>query len=143
VEGSVHCFEVTEADRPGRKRNEEYKTESEDQQTRPLREDEWTTSEEYQRVIQKLCYVKTGKPYAPTTNLVVWSNAFGICDDHLMNGRWWQEACHIATQTFKAVFVHHQDDIFRVDTLVPSKRTQRAMAEKVFVRAGRQADLFN
>ena len=86
-------FEITEADRLGRRRTEEYQSELLLTETRLLGEEEWTTAFDYRTVVKAIVRNKSVKCYDDCHGLIVWSNAFGIADDEAITPSWWSEAC--------------------------------------------------
>ena len=101
-------FEITEADRPGRRRTEEYRTDPA-MGTRLLNDDEWTTAFDYKAVVDALVRKKSTKRYDNCHGLIVWSNAFGITDHEAINPIWWSEACRSGWVSFREIWVHHRD----------------------------------
>lgn len=102
-------FEITEADRPGRRRTEEYRTELFPTEMRLLEEDEWTTAFDYKAVIEAAVRKKSAKRYDKCHGLIVWSNAFGITDDEAITALWWSEACALGWKNFREIWVHHRN----------------------------------
>lgn len=101
-------FEITEADRPGRRRTEEYRNELFTKETRLLNDDEWTTAIDYKAVIEAIVRKKSTKRYDNCYGLIVWSNAFGITDDEEISPAWWSEACTSGWDSFREIWVHHR-----------------------------------
>jgi len=102
-------FEITEADRPGRRRTEEYRVEFLPTEARLLGEDEWTTASNYKAVIEAIVCKKSAKRYDQCHGLIVWSNAFGIADEEAITPAWWSEACASGWGSFREIWVHHRD----------------------------------
>jgi hypothetical protein len=107
-------FEITEADRPGRRRTKEYRTELPATETRLLEDDEWTTAIEYKAVIEARVLNKSSKQYDQCHGIIIWSNAFGITDDEVITPLWWSEACATGWRSFQEIWVHHRDTFLQV-----------------------------
>ncbi len=107
-------FEVTEADRPGRKRNLEYAPSTLREAVRTLRDDEWIDQNIYAEEIDRLCRQKSSKEYDRCDGLIINSNAFGIIDDHLMTDEWWSDAARSARDKFSEVWRHHRSQFERI-----------------------------
>jgi hypothetical protein len=107
-------FEITEADRPGRRCTEEYRDDFFVTGTRLLEEHEWTTAIDYKAVIETIVRRKSAKLYDYCHGLIVWSNAFGISDDEVMTPIWWSEACASGWVSFQEIWVHHRNEFAQV-----------------------------
>jgi len=107
--GSEQRFEITEADRPERRRTLEYRDETFPNEARLLTEDEWTSASEYKAVVRAIVLKKSAKIYDSCHGLIVWSNAFGITDDEAITSQWWSDACASGRKSFKEIWVHHRD----------------------------------
>ena len=100
-------FEITEADRPGRRRSEEYRTKLFPTEMRLLEVGEWNTALNHMAVIEAIVSKKSAKRYDDCHGLIVWSNAW-ITDDEAITPRWWSEACASGWRNFREIWVHHR-----------------------------------
>ena len=110
-------FEITEADRPGRRRQHEYQCGFRDERFRSLTDEEWTDADTYQDVVRSIVTKKAAKSYDQCQGLIVWSNAFGITDDDKIGPLWWLEACGPGLDRFEEVWVHYRDRFHLVTRL--------------------------
>lgn len=117
VDNAEQWFEVTEADRAGRKRQNEYQGGFRDVPVRLLAEEEWTNANAYKCVVQSLVTKKASKAYDRCRGLIVWSNAFGIIDDEKITQKWWSQACESGWRSFEEIWVHHRDVFHKVTRL--------------------------
>lgn len=108
IGSNEQCFEITEADRPGRRRGDEDHSSL----TRPVLvpDDEWTDPLEYQELVSHRVRKKAAKNYDECQGLLVWSNAWPIAKDKMLNTEWWQAACRPAANVFAEVWVGTAND---------------------------------
>ena len=94
-------YEITEADRPGRKRGNEPPLIG----VETVSQDEFITSSDYQNVVCERSAAKAVKHYKKCDGLVIYANAFPISDQEKMTGAWWRDATVDARCRFSQVWV--------------------------------------
>lgn len=107
-------YETTEADRPGRKRMDEYASDDQQAGVEHIPDDHWVEPDTYADVINVLTTRKGQKSYDKCDGLIIWSNAFPIAQQDQLNERWWQEAARPAQTAFPEVWCHFQDQFSRI-----------------------------
>lgn len=103
IGGVAHRFEITEADRPGRRRGAE--DHSPITRLVPVQDDEWVEPDKYQTVVSCRAHAKAAKRYDSCQGLVIWSNAWPIADEEKLTLDWWRCACEPARGAFREVWV--------------------------------------
>lgn len=93
-------YEITEADRPSRRRGEEI-IPSEPQ---PVKPHEWTEPDDYFLVVRALASKKAQKAYARCDGLIIYDNAWPITRPQIMDAVWWKAATEPAQATFSEVW---------------------------------------
>lgn len=99
----VQRFEITEADRPGRRRGDEDRSTIE--RVEPVPDDEWTDPDEYQALVEYRARTKADKSYNRCEGLIIWSNAWPIANEQALTLDWWRTACKPAENAFAEVWV--------------------------------------
>jgi hypothetical protein len=97
---SEHWYEITEADRPGRRRGQENLP------TVPqlVEDHEWTTSDAYFEIVLARAEKKACKTYARCDGLIIYDNAWPITDREAMTRAWWLKATAPARAVFPEVW---------------------------------------
>jgi hypothetical protein len=104
--GVESWFEITEADRPMRKRNLEYPVGVEPtQELVPYQDHEWTDPDDYLPLIKERVAKKVAQDYARCDGLILVSNAFPVARPHEMTSAWWRDGTSAARSRFSQVFV--------------------------------------
>ena len=114
VNGAERWYETTEADRPGRQRGQEYKRPDSLDRLEWISEDQWVEPETYLEVIRQRTASKAAKAYDKCDGLIIWSNAFPISQEELLDHAWWKSAAEPAQTAFPEVWCHFKSRFKRV-----------------------------
>lgn len=109
VGGLVQQLEITEADRPGRRRGDEGHSTIEG--LVPIPDDEWTDPDEYQALVARQASTKADKSYDRCEGLIIWSNAWPIANEQVLTLEWWRTACKPAESAFTEVWVGTKSEL--------------------------------